>query len=106
MERVLAERGRYPAVQVMKSVSRTMPRSVPVGYRPMITEAKRLMSTYADMEDLIRLGAYRRGSNPDVDRAIQLNPGFEAFLNQQKDDSSLLEEGYRRLAQILATPDS
>ena len=106
MERAIAERGRYPAVNVMKSVSRTMPRAIPPEHRPMITEAKRLMATYADMEELIRLGAYRRGSSPDVDRAITLNPGFEAFLTQGKGDSTHLAEGYARLAKILETSDS
>ena len=106
MERAIAERGRYPAVNVLKSVSRTMPRSVPPQHRPMITEAKRLMATFADMEELIRLGAYRRGSNPEVDRAIDLNPGFEAFLTQGKGDSTQLEPGYAMLAKILETSDS
>jgi flagellum-specific ATP synthase len=103
MERAIAERGRYPAVNILKSVSRTMPRSVPPERRGLIIEAKRLMSTYTDMEELIRLGAYRRGSSPEVDRAIALNPGIEAFLNQTKDDSTRLSEGYELLAKILET---
>lgn len=103
MERAIAERGRYPAVNVLKSVSRTMPRSIPPERRPAITEAKRLMATYADMEELIRLGAYRKGSNPEVDRAIALSGPFEAFLTQAKDDSTSLAAGYDRLAEILAS---
>ncbi len=106
MERAIAERGRYPAVNVLKSVSRTMPRAIPEERRPLITEAKRLMATYGDMEELIRLGAYRRGSSPEVDRAIEINPALEAFLNQRKDESTLLHEGYDALAKILETSDS
>lgn len=101
MERQIAERGRYPAVNILKSVSRTMPRAVPEDRRPLVTEAKRLMATYSDMEELIRLGAYRRGSSPEVDLAIALNGPFEAFLSQLKEDSTSLEAGYERLAQIL-----
>ncbi len=103
MERQIAERGRYPAINVLKSVSRTMPRAIPEGRRPLITEAKRLMATFADMEELIRLGAYRKGSSPEVDRAIALEPAFEAFLQQGKGESTSLVAGYDRLAAILAT---
>ena len=103
MERQIAERGRYPAINVLKSVSRTMPRAIPEARRPLIVEAKRLMATYSDMEELIRLGAYRKGSSPEVDRAIGLNPAFEAFLQQGKTESTSLGEGYDRLAAILTS---
>jgi flagellum-specific ATP synthase len=56
------------------------------------------------MEELIRLGAYRHGSSPEVDEAIALHPHLEAFLGQAKEDSTGLSEGYQRLAQILAGP--
>ena len=62
------------------------------------------MSTYADMEELIRLGAYRPGSSAEVDEAIGLHPALEAFLGQDKADSTGLAEGYRLLEQILARP--
>ncbi|MDK9697016.1 MAG: flagellar protein export ATPase FliI [Siculibacillus sp.] len=102
MERQIAERGRYPAINVLKSVSRTMPRSVPESERPLILEAKRMMATYADMEELIRLGAYRAGSSPEVDAAIRLNPAFEAFLKQGKEESTSLPACYERLRAILS----
>ncbi|MCB1508245.1 MAG: flagellar protein export ATPase FliI [Hyphomicrobiaceae bacterium] len=101
MERSIAERGRYPAINILKSVSRTMPGSVPEARRPLIRNARNLMSVYADMEELIRLGAYRRGSDADVDRAIGLHDDFETFLSQDKKDRTSLEEGYDRLAAIL-----
>ena len=53
------------------------------------------------MEELIRLGAYRPGSSPEVDEAIGLNPALEAFLGQDKADSTSLLDGYKRLEQIL-----
>jgi flagellum-specific ATP synthase len=101
MERAIAERGRYPAINVLKSVSRTMPRSADPVYWPVIQRAKRVLSTYADMEELIRLGAYRQGSSAEVDEAIRLQPALEAFLSQGKDEASGLAEGYARLAGIL-----
>jgi flagellum-specific ATP synthase len=62
------------------------------------------MATYADMEELIRLGAYRPGSSPEVDEAIALHPALEAFLAQGKGESMSMSEGYQRLAQIVAPP--
>jgi flagellum-specific ATP synthase len=101
MERRIAERGRFPAINVLKSVSRTMPKSADPGYLAVITRAKQVMSTHADMEELIRLGAYRAGSSPEVDEAIRLHEPLEAYLRQAKDESTGLNEGYRQLEQIL-----
>lgn len=101
MERSIAERGRYPAVNVLKSVSRTMPESSAAEYRPVIKRARNLLATFADMEELIRLGAYRKGSDPLVDEAIALNGALEEFLSQAKDEATTIDEGYRRLAAIV-----
>src|SRR5215469_10138970 len=101
MERGIAERGRYPAINILKSVSRTMPKSADPAFWPVIRRARRVMATYADMEELIRLGAYRAGSSPEVDEAIALHEPLEAFLRQAKDEVSTLRDGYGRLEQIL-----
>jgi flagellum-specific ATP synthase len=101
MQRSIAERGRYPAINVLKSVSRTMPKSADPQFWPTIQRARQLMATYADMEELIRLGAYRAGSSPEVDEAIHLHEPLEAFLRQRKDENASLGDGYRQLAQIL-----
>lgn len=101
MERAIAERGRYPAINVLKSVSRTMPRCVPEEYLPILRKAKQLLSTYTDMEELIRLGAYRKGSDPIVDEAILRFDPIEAFLNQNKGEATSLSEGYLQLANLL-----
>jgi flagellum-specific ATP synthase len=79
-----------------------MPRSADPAFLDVLTRARRVMATYADMEELIRLGAYRPGSSPEVDEAIGLHPALEAFLGQDKADSTSLIDGYRRLEQILA----
>ena len=104
MERPIAERGRYPAINVLKSVSRSMPRAADPAYLEVLAHARRVMSTYADMEELIRLGAYRPGSSPEVDEAIALHGPLEAFLGQDREESTGLAEGYRMLEQILAGP--
>ena len=102
MERAIAERGRYPAINILKSISRTMPRAADPAFLPAITQARQVMATYSDMEELIRLGAYRPGSSPEVDEAIGLHKPLEAFLGQGKNEASSLIEGYRRLERILA----
>ncbi|MCP2000623.1 flagellar protein export ATPase FliI [Nitrobacter winogradskyi] len=103
MERAIAERGRYPAINVLKSVSRTMPKSADPAFLPDITRARQMMATYSDMEELVRLGAYRAGSNAEVDEAIRLNPVIEDFLRQAKDEVTSIGDGYRRLQQIVNT---
>lgn len=106
MERAIAERGRYPAINVLRSISRTMPGCVPVDFRPVLQRARELMSVFADMEELIRLGAYRKGSDPKVDRAIAINPALEAFLSQQREERTTIEEGYEMLSAIVAEADA
>jgi flagellum-specific ATP synthase len=103
MERAIAERGRFPAINILKSVSRTMPKSADPAYLPTITRGRQVMATYADMEELIRLGAYRAGSSTEVDQAIRLHEPLEGFLRQAKDEVSSLGDGYRQLEQILGS---
>jgi flagellum-specific ATP synthase len=101
MERAIAERGRYPAINVLKSVSRTMPRAADQAYLPVLMRARQVMATYTDMEELIRLGAYRAGTSPEVDEAIRLHKPLEDFLSQGKEEATSLADGYRRLDEIL-----
>ncbi len=110
MEREIADRGRYPAINVLKSVSRAMPKAVSEQRNEILKRAKQIITTYEDMAELIRLGAYRKGSDPAVDEAIRLYPLIEAFLGQDKDDRSTIDEGFAHLAEIvgmidLAAPD-
>ena len=106
MERAIAERGRYPAINVLKSVSRTMPRAADPAYLPLLRRARAVMATYADMEELIRLGAYRPGTSAEVDEAIRLHQPLEDFLTQNKDESTTLAQGYQRLEQILTAVET
>src|SRR5580692_4501586 len=101
MERRIAERGRFPAVNILKSVSRTMPKSADPAFLPVITKARQVMATFADMEELIRLGAYKAGTSSEVDEAIRLHEPLETFLRQAKDESTALKDGYGRLQRIL-----
>lgn len=101
LERRIAERGRFPAINVLRSVSRTMPHCNSDQENALVVAARRHLSIYNDMEEMIRLGAYRKGSNAEVDEAIRLNPALEGFLAQDKDDQATLADGYAALARIL-----
>jgi flagellum-specific ATP synthase len=102
LERGIAQRGRYPAVNILRSISRTMPGCNTDEENRLVTEARRLMATYDDMAEMIRLGAYRAGSDADVDEAIRYQPELERFLSQGKREHATLDEGYAELARILA----
>ena len=101
MERAIAERGRFPAINVLKSISRTMPGCQQPHEREVVKQARQALSAYANMEELIRIGAYRAGADPLIDRAIELNPALEAFLSQDPHDATGLEESFAGLAMIL-----
>ena len=101
LDRKIGERGRYPAIDILKSVSRTMPGCNSDEETALIRGARKLMSTYENMAELIKLGAYRRGSDPTIDQAIDYYPAIEAFLQQDKHDQADLAGGYAQLAEIL-----
>jgi flagellum-specific ATP synthase len=96
MERAIAERGRYPVINIL-----TMPRAADQNFLPVLTQARQVMATYSDMEELIRLGAYRPGSSAEVDEAIRPHGPLEAFLAQGKDEATDIAEGYQRLQKVL-----
>lgn len=104
MERRIADRGRYPAIDVLKSISRMMPDCLTEEQNALVIKAKKLISRYEDMEELIKLGAYRKGSDPEVDEAILRYPLLEDFLGQDKNDCSSIEESFEILASCLGMP--
>ena len=101
MDRAIADRGRYPAINILRSVSRTMPDCNNAEENLLVGRARQLMATYEDMAEMIRLGAYRMGSDPKVDEAIKYYPAIEAFLKQGEHERSVFAAGYQQLAEIL-----
>ena len=101
MERRIAERGRYPAINILKSISRTLPAAHSESENRLMLAARAQLSIYADMEELIRLGAYRAGSNPEVDRALAVVPQLEALLNQGKSERGYRDEIFAALSRII-----
>jgi flagellum-specific ATP synthase len=101
LDRAIAQRGRFPAINILKSVSRTMPDCNNEKQTALVQMARNIMSLYEDMAEMVRLGAYRKGTDPQVDHAINLYPALEDFLRQRKEEKSDLETGYRELAAVL-----
>ncbi|HEX3026308.1 MAG TPA: flagellar protein export ATPase FliI [Clostridia bacterium] len=87
LSRALAMKNHYPAINVLGSVSRVMPDIVGSDHLEVANQMRNLMATYANYADLIGIGAYKTGSNPEVDRAIQYHEPINAFLKQTVDGS-------------------
>ncbi len=101
LERAIAERGRYPAINILRSVSRTMPDCNTADETALISRARSLISRYDDMEEMIRLGAYQPGADPGTDEAIHFHDALEGFLSQGKDERCDLPTGHALLGQLL-----
>jgi flagellum-specific ATP synthase len=102
LSRRLAERGQFPAIDVLASVSRVMSDVVSPEQRALAARARALLATWAEAEDLVSLGAYPAGSDPRIDEALRLVPRLRAFLAQERDERSSVEESFRALGQALA----
>jgi len=101
LDRAIAMRGHFPAVNILRSVSRTMPGCNTADQNALVTKARQLLATYDDMAEMIRLGAYRRGSDPKVDEAIAYNDALNGFLQQAPDEKTPLNQCYKQLQSIL-----
>ena len=106
MSRKIAERGRYPAIDVLKSVSRTLPRALTDEENALRLAARKVLATFEDMAEMVRLGAYKIGSNADVDLAVQLAPEVERLIGQGKDDEGLLGDTFGALRALMEKRDA
>lgn len=98
LDRSIAERGRYPAIDILRSVSRTMPGCNTETETELVRMGRRFLADYQSMAEMIRLGAYRAGADPAVDAAIAVNPALEEFLSQRPNERAGLDESYFGLA--------
>ena len=101
MDRKIGESGRYPAVDVLRSLSRSVPGCNASDENMLTRKARQVLALHADMADMVRLGAYRAGSDPAVDEAVLLAPRIEEMLHQGRDDRMELGDAFDRLAQAL-----
>jgi len=102
LSRRLAHMGHYPAVDVLASVSRVMPEVVTPEHLAAATEIRRVLAVHAEAEDVINLGAYVAGTNPQVDQAIERMPAIRAFLRQGLTERGLWAETVAGLCELSA----
>ncbi|HEY1188708.1 MAG TPA: FliI/YscN family ATPase [Gemmata sp.] len=102
LDRKIAERGFYPAIDVARSISRVAVDVVDKEFAKAARKVRAILATHADVQDLIRIGAYVRGSSPQVDKAIELMPLVEKFLKQDVGERSTFESTRAGLFQIAA----
>lgn len=98
LDRAIAERGRFPAVDLLRSVSRSLPAAATPGENAMIAEARRLMGAWERVETMVQAGLYAQGSDPLADRAIRLWPKLDAFL---AGTGASVGESFARLRKVL-----
>ena len=104
LDRAIAERGRFPAINILRSISRAMPKCNNEAENRLVQRAKTLMATYENMGEMIRLGAYRAGTDPAVDEAIHYHEALEQCIAQDKDERRTLADSYAQLAACLGEP--
>jgi flagellum-specific ATP synthase len=103
LDRRLAERGHYPAVNVARSISRLAREVTDAGHQRAAQKLREILAIHAETEDLIRIGAYARGSSPQVDRAIELMPSVLEFLRQDIGEHTALAQTREWMDRIAAS---
>lgn len=102
LSRKLATSGHFPSVDVLESISRVAPRITTPDQMAQATELRRLMAAYRDAKDLIEIGAYVKGTNPLVDRAVHLRAAIDLFLRQDVNTVAPIEQSMAALAMLVA----
>jgi flagellum-specific ATP synthase len=102
MDRKIAERGRYPAIDLLRSVSRSLPEAATEDENRLIGEARRLLGAWDKAELMVQAGLYAKGSDPVVDQAIRIWPALDAFLAEDAPTDGITGS-FRRLAECLGT---
>ncbi|MCH1929355.1 FliI/YscN family ATPase [Shewanella sp. A25] len=101
LRRNLAEKGHYPAIDIGASISRVMPLIVDERHLQICYRLKKLYSRYLQVQELIPLGAYQKGEDPELDLAVSLYPSIEAFLCQKLNEQATFDASYQQLMKLL-----
>jgi len=104
LSRKIAQRGRYPAVDITQSVSRLAASIVSEPENSLINEVTRVLATYETSRDLIEVGAYKAGTHSEIDRAIRLSPSIEQFLAQRPTEIERRNVAMERLQRLIREP--
>lgn len=100
LSRDLANRGHYPAVSVLESISRVMPDVTDEEHRRAAAAVRRVLAVWTDIEDLVNVGAYAAGSNVEFDVAVKMKPVIDEFLRQAIDERAVLMDTRERLVSL------
>ena len=103
LSRKLGHKNHYPAIDVLQSISRVMSAVATKEHKKLASKLKSTLATYSDAEDLINIGAYKTGSNPEIDYAIQKNGAINEFLCQATDEKFTFEETVAKLNEIFSS---
>ncbi|QDP40176.1 flagellar protein export ATPase FliI [Radiobacillus deserti] len=101
LDRKLAEQGRFPALNVLKSISRVMPQIAGPEQMQLAQRIRTLLATYEDNYELIQIGAYKKGSSREVDEAIHYYPRIIEFLKQGTEEVVTIEEAYEQMMELV-----
>jgi flagellum-specific ATP synthase len=100
LSRALAAEGWYPPIAILDSISRLMPSVADQEHRTHASLLRKLMAVYARSEDLVRIGAYKAGSDPELDRALRAREGIRNFLTQDAHEHVPFADCLARLAAL------
>lgn len=101
LTRSLAQKGHFPAIDVLQSTSRVMRSVASAEHVRLARDVRECLATYREAEDLINIGAYKPGNNPSIDRAVNLHGALEAFLRQETDETEMIGPCLERMASIM-----
>ncbi|MFV0292514.1 MAG: FliI/YscN family ATPase [Paracoccus sp. (in: a-proteobacteria)] len=104
LDRAIAERGRFPAVDILRSVSRALPHAASQTENALISRARTMLGTYAESELMIKAGLYVTGSDPNLDEAVRLYPALDTFVTRHSPDGCTAS--FAMLADALRTPQT
>ena len=102
LSRQMAQKNHYPAIDILQSISRVMSSIITKEHKVAAGKMKQVLATYQEAEDLINIGAYKAGSNPDIDFAIDKIRAVNAFLQQQTDEKHTFEESLQQMLDIFS----
>lgn len=105
LDRKLAQKGQFPAINPLKSVSRLMSEIASAEHNQAAERFKGFLSTYETSEDLINIGAYKKGANREIDKAIAMYPAIQSFLRQKTNEVARFEESFQILCSTFGKDD-
>ncbi len=100
LSRAIAERGRYPAIDVLQSVSRALPKAGTPEELALLSEARKILAVHEQAAPMIKAGLYEEGIDPETDRALRIWPALDAFIAGE--NKAVLSDAFIRLGEILS----